>query len=365
MKQAKVLYLSILIVFLFIISACRGVQSPNLTQSAAPTETAAATNTPAESIMPTTPPVQAAALITSSNASRLKMVRQIEIREPLRLTWVKDGQSFWVVSQNGATLYNSQTFQAIATFSSEASQTLLDVSADGRTLAATSDNSSIQLLDAVNKKELGTIQTSATFGSVDFSADGSWLAAAAMDQWQVTLWDVSGGKKVKSLEGFETAAPVYDAQLGGDGNTLIWHARGTIQLQDIPSGKMRHIFSHEDFVTAEALSADGKTLATAAAGTVNSNFTPLIIVWDARSGTKLATQVTAESTNSLSFSSDGKLLASASGNRVIIWDVISHQKLADFEAHSEIINSLGFSPDGKVLLTCGTDHLVKRWQTEQ
>ena len=186
-----------------------------------------------------------------------------------------------------------------------------------------------------------------------------------MDAWQVTLWNTSDGKKMTTLEGFETAAPVYDAQSSADGRTLIWHARGTIQLQDIASGKMGHTFSHEDFVSAFALSTDGKILATAAAGTVDGNFTPLIYVWEAKNGSKLDSFVNSDPFTSLSFSPDGKLLASASGNKVIIWEVGSHNKAAEFEAHKDNISNLAFAPDGKTLLTSGSDNLVTLWQTDQ
>ncbi len=366
MTKAKAWLIGIFFLSLLLgISACHGAPSPTLVQSAiSPTESAPTKIAPIETAGPTAPNVPAASLITASNVKYLKTVGQIAIQEPLRLVWVKDGQSFWVVSYDGATLFNRQTLQPIATFKSETTSMLLDVSPDGRSVATTSDNANIQIWDTHDKKLLRTMQSDTTIGSADFSADGSQLATISMDKWQVTLWDTNNGKKVMTLEGFETAAPVYDAQLGANGRTLIWHARGTVQLQDIASGKMGHTFSHEDFVSVFTLSADGKILATAAAGTVDGNFTPLIFLWNANNGSKLATLVNSDSFTSLSFSPDGKLLASASGNKVIIWEVGSHQKVAEFEAHEDSINNLAFSPDGKALLTSGADNLFKLWQTE-
>ena len=66
--------------------------------------------------------------------------------------------------------------------------------------------------------------------------------------------------------------------------------------------------------------------------------------------------------NSVSFSRDGTLLASASADRtVILWDVAKREETGTLTGHTGAVNSASFSPDGTLLASGSTDGTVILW----
>ncbi|MCI0556007.1 MAG: hypothetical protein L0287_34115, partial [Anaerolineae bacterium] len=68
----------------------------------------------------------------------------------------------------------------------------------------------------------------------------------------------------------------------------------------------------------------------------------------------------------LAFSPDGKILASSSrDNSIILWDVQTHQSIAQpFTGHKGIIWSVAFSPDGKTLASTSDDKTIILWDVD-
>jgi len=70
----------------------------------------------------------------------------------------------------------------------------------------------------------------------------------------------------------------------------------------------------------------------------------------------------AKTVNAVSFSPDGKLLATSSAdNTVKLWNPTTGKEIKTLKGHTNEVWAVSFSPDGKVLATGGRDNTVKLW----
>src|SRR5262249_42795954 len=69
-----------------------------------------------------------------------------------------------------------------------------------------------------------------------------------------------------------------------------------------------------------------------------------------------------EGVSQVVYAPDGKLLASAGGLVVKLWDSATGTLVRELRGHASFwIDSIAFSPDGKLLASGGADWTVRRW----
>jgi len=239
---------------------------------------------------------------------------------------------------------------------------LFDFSANGNILAVTSDQITIELRDIHTGEILGLLEPPDMFMDVVFSPDGQSLVTTSFEEIAASFWDFETAEILSTQNGFETAAPTYRIEFSPDGQYLFWIARSQVQVMEIENEQLGSSFFHEDFVESVAISHDGQVLTTAAAGTLDDTFSPMIFFWDATSGDLLGEVVTENIATGMAFSKDGSMLVVSDGGKLLFLDAASRENVFSMDAHSEPINSLAISPDGRTLATTSIDDSVRLWQ---
>jgi WD40 repeat protein len=182
------------------------------------------------------------------------------------------------------------------------------------------------------------------------SPNGSFLAAICSDN-VVYLWALPSGEFVQSLD--TKADPATALRFSNDGRLLaIAGTTRTIRVWHIASWKVQQEFSGSFPVYLLAISPDNHLLAAMSDYDVQ--------VWDLTSPKRLATLHAAfGSSNSLAFSPDSTMLASADGDTAIrVYEArsgILRSSVSDFLLESLAVD---FSPDGRSLFVGGADKSV-------
>ena len=118
---------------------------------------------------------------------------------------------------------------------------------------------------------------------------------------------------------------------------------------------------HWSSVWSVSFSPDGKTLASGSSDET-------IELWDVATRENIATLIGHRSSvNSVSFSPDGKVLASGAllDRAIELWDVATRENIATLIGHRSSVNSVSFSPDGKTLASGSDDDTIKLWDVSE
>lgn len=196
--------------------------------------------------------------------------------------------------------------------------------------------------------------------SVAFSPDGRRLVTASGDS-TVKVWDVSTGKEVLTLRGHTNQ--VWRVAIDKTGSHIASAgADGTIRLWNAADGKeLRVIRGHDgNSIHALTFSPDGKRLASgngAASGAIT------VKVWDVATGREELTLPPFRGMIcGLAFSPDGRRLASVSGEHVLkVWDAQGGKQLISVSRPKNHFASVAFSPNGDRLLTANDDRTLTVW----
>jgi WD40 repeat protein len=203
--------------------------------------------------------------------------------------------------------------------------------------------------------------------SICFSHNGKILAQGSEDH-TIKLWDVSSGKLSKKLSGH--TAGITSLSFSSDGRYL---ASGSddnyFKLWQVNTGKILwSVFSPGFFDNIVAFSPDDKYVALASKPSGIIGEENLIILVESSTG-KIIRSFNEHyyGVNSISFSSDGSLIASGNDDKTIkISDVSTGEIIKILEGHQLPVISVNFLPipNRKYLVSSSEDGTVRLWNVE-
>lgn len=219
----------------------------------------------------------------------------------------------------------------------------LALSSDGNLAAWGSGDMRIDLRNTASNN-LDKVLKGQTTGlnAVAFSNDGRWLAAGANDG-TVRVWQIATGTELRRLAGH--TAYVTTIAFSNDNRLLASGSRsGEVKIWDVSDGKQ--VFSSTNAgggINAVAFSPDAKSLASA-------GMEPALVLWDLESKREQTLIGPGTELTSVSFSSDGQLLAAGGRDKTVnIRDAKNGGPIKTIGPLPAEINSLAFSPDNRSL----------------
>ena len=221
---------------------------------------------------------------------------------------------------------------------------------DGKTVAGEIEQGGIKSWDARTGEVKQSMAADAETGTVAaISSDGSTVAEVSSEN-EIRVWNVASGA--------HTVAPLTQrgataVSLSADGKTLAIAAANGISIVNLSApAKRREINTSGISISSVVLSPDGLRVAGASASAVN--------VWAADDG-KLLTTIGVGGASALQFKSPEQIAVGRKDGSVSVWNIASPSLSFEAKKHDSAINAIAFSADGTLMATGGDDRTAIIW----
>lgn len=243
----------------------------------------------------------------------------------------------------------------------------LAFSPDGDLLAASSMDG-IRIWDLERSQVIHHLDVpqwpNVVFTALEFSSDGERLFSSARGQGGISIWDVQTGEKINSLTDF--TAPIFAKAFLPDGRIIaLKFDDGSTHLWDTVSGEevARFTGGGSLYGRAIAISPDEQLLASGAGDFQVQE----VIVWNLDNQAKVVQfPVEHDSVTDLLFSPDNRYLLAYSDSdwngRIVLWDVATWQQAREYRFirsnHDYRMADFDFSFDGRWLAAALGEKLI-------
>ena len=291
-----------------------------------------------------------------------------------------DDTTLAVIGEGGTILWNLIDGQRVGTLTTNTGLTsAVAFRSDSRFLATGSQNGERQLWDVAVWRDLRTPIKSKVYAGIGensafaFTQKGAVLAALSPDRG-LSRWRISSRSRRISSPFIPTAnaSGYFAVDSAGKTAAISDGDNGTLRLWKILSGRQRGkalVVPGDDVgapVNAIAFSKDDREVAAEAAG--------VVAIWDVASHRMIGKPIRIDlaedsSTCALSFSPDGNVIETADIHKAALWDIATGHRVGQFvigppwTPSGDFVTVLSFSGDGKRLAT-SKDGEIRIWNME-
>lgn len=271
------------------------------------------------------------------------------------LAYSPDSTILAVASSTGTWLYDTNSGNELALLTKNREGTnAVGFSPDGKTLATACGNKFVRVWNVETRKLMHTfLGHRRDIIGVHFSSDGTTLTG--WSDYGMRIWDIEKGVFKQDMN--MHLERHSDITFHSDRISVVNGYYKTITFWDLGTKTKKEIDdAHKESITCVSFSPDGKMIASGSRDKT-------VRLWNAETETLHKTlKGNRKPILSLTFSHDGSSIASISEDKTVrVWNVDTGRRKHAFKTNSKHLHRIVFSPNGKTLASSSWDGIIHQW----